>query len=162
MTKTDLVATIALSDLALDALKSQRAMQAKERLAAGPRYIDEGFVFAPPAGGMPTPAMPGQGVRRVAERAGLALRCTHAMRHSTGSWLIRSGVDIRTVAAVLRHSATSTTLNVYAHEQHGAQAEAVARLDRHILLGNRLATAAGAEKENPYKSKGFLGGKWRR
>ncbi len=70
-TKTDLVATIALSKLALDALRSQRALQAKEPLAAGAVYDDLGFVFAPPGGGMPTPASLGQGVRRIAECAGL-------------------------------------------------------------------------------------------
>ena len=150
-TKTDLVATIALSDFAVDALRSQRALQAKERLAAGQFYDDLGFVFAPPAGGMPTPAALGQAVRRIAERAGLSMRGTHAMRHSTGSWLIRSGVDIRTVAAILRHSATSTTLNIYAHEQHGAQAEAMERLDQHMLggRGNRMATVAGANEKKP-------------
>lgn len=150
-TKTDLVASIALSELAVEALRSQRALQAKERLAAGPLYEDLGFVFAPPEGGMPTPAALSQGVRRIAERAGLSLRGTHAMRHSTGSWLIRSGVDIRTVAAILRHSATSTTLNVYAHELQGAQAEAMERLDRHMrgADGNRMATAAGEKAKKP-------------
>jgi site-specific recombinase XerD len=71
------------------------------------------------------------------------------MRHSTGSWLIRSGVDIRTAAAILRHSATSTTVNIYAHEQHGAQAEAMERLDRHMrgADGNRMATATGSKRE---------------
>ncbi len=73
------------------------------------------------------------------------------MRHSTGSWLSGPAVDIRNVAAILRHSATSSTLNVYAHEQQGAQAEAVARLERHILRadGNRMATAPGSETEEP-------------
>ena len=103
-TKTDLVATIALSELATDALRSQRALHAKECLAAGQFYDDLGFVFMPPAGGMPTPASRAQGVRRVAERAGLALRGTHAMRHPTGSWPIRSGVS--TSALSPRSSAT--------------------------------------------------------
>ncbi len=39
------------------------------------------------------------------------LRPAH-LRHSTGSSLIRSGIDVRTVAAVLRHSSAATTLNV--------------------------------------------------
>jgi integrase len=67
------------------------------------------------------------------------------MRHSTGSWLIRSGVDVRTVAALLRHSSASTTLNVYAHELEGAQAEAVKN-----LLGadcNRIGTAADSHSK---------------
>jgi hypothetical protein len=48
--------------------------------AADPHFEDLSFVFASPAGGMPTPAMLGQSVRRMAERAGLSLRGTHAMR----------------------------------------------------------------------------------
>jgi integrase len=74
----------------------------------------------------------------------------HAMRHSTASWMLREGADVRTVQAVLRHSAASTTLNTYAHEIEGAQAAAVAHVDRYLTLpapeagetdGHRLATA---------------------
>ena len=148
-TKTDLVATIALSPAAIDALRAQRAQQAADKLRAGGYYVDEGFVFAGELGGRPTPGALGQAIRRIARRAGLSQIGVHAIRHSTGSWLIRAGVDVRTVAAVLRHSATSTTLNVYAHEIEGAQAAAVSHLDAHLLPshGNRLATAVTPEKE---------------
>jgi len=158
-TKTDLVATIALSDLAVDALRSRRATQAAEKLRAGEFYVDEDFVFAPEGGGRPTPGSLSQAIRRIAEGEGLTLRGVHAMRHSTGSWLIRSGVDIRTVAAVLRHSAPSTTLNVYAHEIEGAQAEAVAHLDQHLrgVNGNRLATAASEKSKSPDFTRRFAG-----
>lgn len=51
------------------------------------------------------------------------------------------------VAAVLRHSSAATTLNVYAHEMDGAQAEAVAHLlGKH---GNHLATVDVASGEKP-------------
>jgi hypothetical protein len=58
-----------------------------------------------------------------------------------------SGVDIRTVAALLRHSSPATTLNVAAHEMEGAQADAVL----HLLGadGNRMATAAGRTPKSP-------------
>ena len=70
------------------------------------------------------------------------------MRHSTASWMLREGADVRTVQAVLRHSAASTTLNTYAHEIEGAQAAAVAHVDRYLTIaqgageadGHRLAT----------------------
>jgi hypothetical protein len=54
-------------------------------------------------------------------------------------------------AAILRHSATSTTLNVYAHELLGAQTEAMERLDCHMrgTDGNRMATAAGEKAKKP-------------
>jgi hypothetical protein len=50
------------------------------------------------------------------KRPGLGGRRVHAIRHSTGSWLNRAGVDVRTVAALLRHSSPAKTLNFSAHE----------------------------------------------
>jgi len=137
-TKTDSVAQVALSDFAIEALRSQRVQQAKDKLAAGQFYIDDGFVFTAELGGKPSPGAISHAIRRIAARARLSVRGVHAMRHSTGSWLINAGVDIRTVAAVLRHSSATTTLNVYAHEIEGAQARAVT----HLLgaHGNRMAT----------------------
>jgi integrase len=115
-TKTERVARIALSDHALEALRVQRIQQAKDKLAAGPHYDDQGFVFTPEEGGMPSPGAITHAVRRIVTKAGLTGRGLHSMRHSTGTWLIRAGVDVRTIAALLRHSSPATTLNVYAHE----------------------------------------------
>jgi hypothetical protein len=44
-----------------------------------------------------------------------------------------------------------SALNVYAHELHGAQAEAMERLDRRMrgTDGNRMATAAGEKAKKP-------------
>lgn len=141
-TKTDSVAQIALSDFAIEALRAQRVQQARDKLAAGEFFVDEGFVFSAELGGQPSPGAISHAIRRIAARAKLSVRGVHAMRHSTGSWLIHAGVDIRTVAAVLRHSSASTTLNIYAHEIEGAQAEAVT----HLLgsHGNRMATVIGS------------------
>ena len=46
-------------------------------------------------------------------------------RHTAATWLITDGV-VRTVGAVLGHSAASTTLNIYSHAVQGAQPAAVA------------------------------------
>ena len=106
-------------------------------------------MFAPAAGGMPSPGAITHAVRAIVKRAGLSGRAVQAMRHSAGSWLIRENVDVRTVAALLRHSSPVTTLNVYAHEKEGAQTDAV----RHLLgaNGNRMATAVGFGEEKPRK-----------
>ncbi len=55
-TKTDSVAAVALSDFALEALRAQRLQQAKDKLAVGAMYDDQGFVFATELGGLPSPA----------------------------------------------------------------------------------------------------------
>ncbi len=153
-TKTERVARIALSDHAIEALRAQRALQAADKREAGALYDDQGFVFAPAGGGMPSPGSITHAVRRILTKAGIQGRGVHAMRHSTGSWLIRSGVDVRTVAAILRHSSAATTLNVYAHEMEGAQADAV----RHLLgaNGNRMATVIQFDQKKARKIKGSL------
>jgi integrase len=140
-TKTKLVADLPLSEHAVEALRTQRVQQAKDKLRAGELYDDQGFVFAPEQGGMPTPSAISSAVAKIAKRAKLPLRTVHGMRHSVGSWLLNAGVDIETTRAILRHSSASTTLNVYAHELRGAKAAAVGN-----LLGASVPT--GTEGKN--------------
>lgn len=87
---------------------------------------------------MPDPDGLAKTVRVIATRAGLPVVGMHAMRHADATWLLRAGVDIRTVSSVLRHASPSITLDVYAHEVKGAQAAAVTELDR-ILVANHPA-----------------------
>lgn len=54
-------------------------------------------------------------MRQTCERAGLPLLSPHALRHSAGTFLISRGHDPVSVAALLGHAQTSTTLNFYAH-----------------------------------------------
>jgi integrase len=95
-----------------------------------------------------TPGSLGNAVRRIAKRARLPLTTLHGARHSTASFLLAEGVDLTTVSAILRHSAKSTTLNVYGHSLVGAQAEAVGRLSRRFDgQGNRRETEGPQEDE---------------
>ena len=54
-------------------------------------------------------------MRRTCEAAGVPLLSPHALRHSVGTYYISEGRDAVTVAALLGHKQTSTTLNIYAH-----------------------------------------------
>jgi integrase len=56
----------------------------------------------------------------------------HDLRHAHASYLVRAGVDVRTVAGRLGHSTPSLTLNVYGHEVPGAQEHAALVMDRII------------------------------
>lgn len=145
-TKQDSVKGVALSTAAIAALRTQKLRQAAERLFGGVAYRDEGFVFAPPLGGYPSPGSLGNAVRRVAKRAGLELTKLHAARHTTATVLLRQGEDLATVAAVLRHSSSSTTLATYAHEVVGAQRAAVDRAadERAARRARRKALERGA------------------
>jgi len=52
----------------------------------------------------------------------------HALRHTTASWLIRSGADIKTVQTIMRHSDIKLTLDRYGHLFPGAESDAVSRM----------------------------------
>ena len=54
-------------------------------------------------------------MRRTCEAAGVAKLSPHALRHSSGTYLISRGEDPVSVAALLGHAQVSTTLNIYAH-----------------------------------------------
>jgi integrase len=67
-----------------------------------------------------------RGLSKAADSAGLnrpgipALSC-HDLRHTFGSHLVRSGLDIVRVSRQLGHARPSITLDVYAHEVEAAQ-----------------------------------------
>ena len=59
--------------------------------------------------------------RALANRAGHPKVRLHDMRHAYASALLRSGMDVVQVAALLGHSTPYTTLKVYAHALPNAQ-----------------------------------------
>ncbi len=96
-------------------------------------------------------------VHKIAKRTGLSLRNLHGIRHSTGSWLVRAGVDLATVAAILRHSTPSTTLAVYTHVLEGAQADAVQHVQS-VSPGIADMLAKGDSLRSPAKTVGTESG----
>ncbi len=53
--------------------------------------------------------------RTISERTGVTVR-PHDMRHTFGSWLLRSGADVVYVSARMGHATPAFTLRSYAHE----------------------------------------------
>lgn len=51
--------------------------------------------------------------KRVCERAEVAPRGIHALRHTYATTALRSGVSVKTLSALLGHSSTSITLDIY-------------------------------------------------
>lgn len=49
----------------------------------------------------------------------------HKIRHSFATNLLRSGVDVRTVSAAMRHAKVSTTLDIYCHTTQQSVVDAV-------------------------------------
>lgn len=124
-TKTDRVRLVPLSRPAVEALRRVRSMQAAERLAAGPSYVDGGYVFAGPLGEPHAPHAASDAFRFYARRCRISTAKLHSLRHTAATLMIAAGKDIRTVAGILGHSTPSTTLNVYGHLVPGYAASAV-------------------------------------
>ena len=53
---------------------------------------------------------------RFIKRNNLAHITLHGLRHTHATLLIANGTDYKTVSAILGHSQTSTTMNIYVHK----------------------------------------------
>lgn len=121
---------IQLPIVAVRALERQRIRQARERLAAGPAWHDDGWVFASTIG---TPVEPRNLNRRFTElrtEAGLDWLHLHDLRHACGTYLIAHGVDLRTVMEILGHSTIRLTMDTYAHVLDRQLSDAADAMDR--------------------------------
>jgi integrase len=101
---------------ALDGLlRAHRARQAKERLAAGPEWVDSDLVFTTKKG---TPIDPDNFAHyfdRVCARAGLGHWTPHELRHSAASIMLAQGTPLWVVSEVLGHASLAMTKDVYGH-----------------------------------------------
>ncbi len=52
----------------------------------------------------------------------------HSLRHTTASWLIQSGADVKTVQSIMRHSDIRLTMDRYGHLFPGSEAAAIERI----------------------------------
>ena len=152
-TKTGSIRRLALSRLALDALRRQRAAQAQEKLCAQTRYIDEGAVFATPLGGRITPMAATKAFGKLAKTALISTTRLHDTRHTAASHLIVGcRTDARTAASVLGHTNPSVTLSIYAHLFADAQRAALGGLGKR--LERISAAAANGDSAPDFESDG--------
>jgi integrase len=125
--------TVALPAFAVTALREHRRRQLEDRLLAGSRWHEGGYVFASSIG---TP-LDGVGVthrfqaRLVA--AGLPRLRFHDLRHGAASLLMAQGVHPRVVMETLGHSTIAMTMNLYSHVVPALQRDAADRME--ALLG---------------------------
>jgi len=121
--------TIALPQLAVEALRSHKAKQAAERLQLGPAFEDNGLAF-PQWDGKPwAPDRFSSAFAAQVRRSGLAHVRFHDLRHTHASQLLRQGVNAKVVSERLGHAAVGFTLDVYSHVLPGMQDDAARRID---------------------------------
>jgi integrase len=137
----DSIRDIALPDELVAALKEHRKAQITERLAAGPKWVDDGgWVFTNELGlGMRPEAdlkdwyamCEAAGVRRVRQHSGT--------RHTVATLLLEAEINPRIVMELLGHSQIAVTLNTYSHVKANVVRSAVDGLAASVF-GSAKAT----------------------
>lgn len=120
--------TVPLIELCLEALRVHKVRQAKERLAAGKKWVDTGYIFTTEIG---TPIEP-DNLRRdwypLRVLAGLGEMRFHDLRHSCVTLLLRLGVPPHIVQAIVGHADVQVTMAIYAHASLEDQRKALEQL----------------------------------
>ena len=100
--------------------------------------VDSRWIFPSPVK-EDTPMTPGAVRRRlqiILERAGCKKIRFHDLRHTFATLSLESGMDVKTLSAMLGHVSAATTLDIYTHVTGDMQTEAAAKIDRG--LGNEV------------------------
>lgn len=120
-------------------LHEYRVHQLEQRFQLGTQWIDTDRLFVRWNGEPIHPDMPYKWLHRFCERNALRPVTVHSFRHLNATMLINAGVDIRTTSAMLGHSNTTTTLNIYAHTYAESMARASEAVANVLPLGNKKA-----------------------
>ncbi|MEM9200717.1 MAG: tyrosine-type recombinase/integrase [Actinomycetota bacterium] len=107
--------TIALTEATASALKSHRTRQNRERLAAGPGWVDHNLVFANELGRPWDPSNFRRDFQVLTSAAGLGKVAPYAMRHTAVTLLSEEGVPAEQIADLVGHRDTRMVERVYRH-----------------------------------------------
>ena len=125
--------TMSLAQEAVSSLRQHRAHQNTARLALGPEWEDHGLIFCTRHG---KPLLASNLLKmqhRLCEKAGVPYIPIHGMRHTNGTALLASGVDLKTVQARLGHQSASFTMQEYVHALQATDEEAARRVEQAVL-----------------------------
>ncbi|MGO9602508.1 MAG: tyrosine-type recombinase/integrase [Candidatus Binataceae bacterium] len=117
-----------LLDFVARTLRTHKAHQSEERLAAGSNWQDMGFVFATRVGTPVDPANLLHDFKRMLRKGELPDIRFHDLRHSAASRLVALNVHPRVVMELLGHSQISLTMDTYSHVVPDLLREAVGKL----------------------------------
>lgn len=113
-----------------DALRTHRAAQLEERLAAGSEWQENGLLFAQVNGRPIDPGSDWKSWKALLASAGVRDARLHDARHTAATLLLQQGVPARVAMQILGHSQISLTLGTYSHVVPELAQEAAERIDR--------------------------------
>lgn len=122
--------SVALSDVAVKALRAWSTAQKEERLMAGSAWRDTGLVFTDERGG---PLKPQRVTREFKEQllaAKLPAVRYHDLRHTAATLLLEAGTHPKVVQEMLGHATIAVTMDTYSHVLPHMQEAAASVFDR--------------------------------
>ncbi|MEJ7761642.1 MAG: site-specific integrase, partial [Thermomicrobiales bacterium] len=122
--------TVTLPPFLVADLRAHRVRQLEERMVAGPRWKEAGFVFTSKVGTPLDARNVSRSWHRILAAHGQPRRKFHVTRHTAASLMLAEGVPMKVVQEVLGHSLLSTTADIYGHlfpEAFDAAADAMER-----------------------------------
>jgi integrase len=124
--------SIALTDIAIAALRRHLARQAEERSQLGKAWQDHDFVFPNEVGNrLPSDLFStNHWYGSVVQRAGLPIIRFHDLRHTAATLLLERGGNPKVVSEMLGHASVAVTLTLYGHVTPHMQREAAATMER--------------------------------
>jgi integrase len=121
--------TIILGRTAVAALRSHKARQAVERLAAGSAWRERGLVFVRPDGEALSASVVTHAFQRHLAAAGLPKMPFHSLRHTAASLMVEATGDLKMAQSVLGHATIGLTADTYTHVQDSQLRRAADALD---------------------------------
>lgn len=104
---------IALDKTTIGALRAHQARQQAERVAAGERWHDTGYVFTTKTGKPVGPDRLTRLFRRLVAGSGLPPVTLHGLRHGAATLALAAGTDLKVVQDQLGHSTITLTADTY-------------------------------------------------
>jgi len=120
--------------LAVDALRRHYGRQLKERVEAGPEWIESGLVFCNAKGNPINPSnLRSRSFIPLLKNADLPLIRFHDLRHTSATLLLGLGTNPKIVQEILGHSQISVTMDVYSHVLPTMQRDAMTDLNNLLI-----------------------------
>ncbi|WP_081841206.1 site-specific integrase [Alicyclobacillus macrosporangiidus] len=120
---------VALPRLSIEALHTQRAMQAQDKLLLGKAYRCSDWVFTNEYGDPLSPNSLNTAWYRALRQVDVPRIRFHDLRHTHASLLLQEGVNPKVVSERLGHATVQITLDTYSHVLPGLQREAAHQID---------------------------------
>jgi integrase len=135
--------SVSLDPETIGTLKSHRARQLEERIAAGDAWADGDLVFSNGLGGPVHPDRFTRAFGSAARRAGVKQIRLHDLRHTWATLALQAGVHPKVVSERLGHATTGITLDIYSHVQPELDASAATTVAQLFADDSSVQISAG-------------------